>query len=187
MPAPKHSGPDATLKFRLAGSLGITGLLALNGLGLLGLVWSGVVVIAALSVNWAARRSSELEHATDLQRLGSAASVAIETFVWSVPAVLFWGHDDLALRPVALALLLLQIYFAAAFAYREWISLVICGLPPAIVVMALVIADDRVGWTTRMTALLVVAGTIGFALILARINARTLEAMSGLGQRPPSP
>ncbi len=187
MPKPRHSGPDTTLKIRLVGSLGIAGLLALNGLGLAGLIWCGLVCAAALSVNWAARQSSEMEHTTDLQRLGSAVSVAIETFVWSAPAVLFWGHDDLALRPVAFGLLLLQIYFAAAFAYREWISLVICGLPPATVLIVLVIGDGRMGWTVRITSLLVVLGTIGFALILARINAQTLEAMSAPGQRPPSP
>lgn len=187
MPSPKYSGPDATLRIRLVGALGIAGLLALNGLGLAGLIWSGLVCMAALSVNWAARQSSEMEHTTDLQRLGSALTVAIESFVWSAPAVLFWGHSDPALRLVALSLLFLQIYFAAAYAYREWISLVICGLPPALVLVGLVIGDGRLGWTARLTTLLVVVGTIGFALILARINAQTLEAMSGSGQRLPSP
>lgn len=187
MPTPKHSGPDATLRVRLVGALVIAGLLGLNGLGLAGLVWCVVVAAAALSVNWAARRASEQDNTTDFQRLGSALSVGIEALVWSAPAVLFWGHSDPALRLVALSLLFLQIYFAAGFAYREWVSLVICGLPPVLVLLALVSLDGRAGLAAKLTTILVTVGAIGFALILARINARMLEGISQQERRPLSP
>lgn len=185
MPTPKYSGPDETLRARLAGAVGIVGLLALNGLGLQGIIWWVVVCCAALSVNWASRRASGHVHTTDVQRFGSALSVAVEGLVWAWPSVLLWGHGDPGLRVGAVGLLFLQIFFAAAFAYREWVSLIICGVPPALVLVVLVCLDDRAGWIVKTSNLLVVIGTIGFALLLARFNARALESMVAAGPRAP--
>lgn len=185
MPTPKYSGPDATLRARLIGAIGIVGLLALNGMGIQGGIWWVVVCCAALSVNWAARRASGHVHTTDVQRFGSALSVAVEGLVWAWPSVMLWWQGDPGLRVGAVGLLFLQIFFVAAFAYREWVSLIICGVPPALVLVVLVCLDDRAGWLVKSSNLLVMVGAIGFAVLLARINAKALESLTASGPKDP--
>jgi len=182
MPVPKYSGPDPTLVPRLIGAAGLAGLLALNGYGLAGAIWFAVVAGASISVNLAAKAVAALESPTAWQRLGSAVSVAIETTIWAAPAVLFWRSGSESLRLAAAGLLYLQVFFAAAFAYREVVSLVICGGPPALILMVLVAMEKGQPGPARLTGIAVALGGLAFAVGVAKANGamlRSLEARNG--------
>jgi signal transduction histidine kinase/ActR/RegA family two-component response regulator len=172
--------PDPTVLPRLVCAVGVAALLAVNLGWAQAAMWLVAATVGEAAVHLAGRPFARSLRRSRLQHVILGASIFAQTSVWTAPAAMFWLTGQPPLLAVAVGVLAVQLFHASTFAYRDGVSIFVCGAPPAAMMLVMPVVFAPFGLVAHLTLVLGALLAVFYAGFVARVNLRMLRALKAV-------
>jgi signal transduction histidine kinase len=170
-------GPDPTVIPRLVCAFGVAALLTLGVAPGAAATWFAAALLGELTVGLIGRTAFASGNPSRTAHIALGIAIFTVTTIWTVPAILLWTTNNAAFQIAAESILAVQLFHASTFAYRDRISIVICGVPPAIAIVAMPTFLSHFPVSAQATLIAVSAGAVLYAAYVARVNFGMLQTL----------
>ena len=176
-PADHLQGPDPTVIPRLICAVGVAALLYLSVEPLAAAIWLAAALLGEFMVGFIGRTFFESGNPPKAAHIALGLAIFTVTSVWTAPAILLWMTNNAAFQIAAESILAVQLFHASTFAYRDRISIVLCGVPPAVAIVAMPIFFSHFAVFAHVTLITVSVGAVLYAAYVARVNFGMLQTL----------